>query len=119
MREGQFGLTYQGEWLVHVPRLALVTWSDHRALREEALARYAAALRRLQAVTEDKLRRRRAEWALFEAMLPLGVLRALEVLRAIVPARLAVEADIAEPPKRRAWYRARIAPSVRAVAYQG
>lgn len=114
-REAQFGITQEGEWLVHVPSLALVTWPDHRAFREEALSRYAAALRRLQAVAGDELRRRRAERAVREAQRTLGILRALEVLRAIAPGRLTVEAKIAAPPRQRAWYHARIAPSVHPV----
>lgn len=118
-REAQFGLTHESEWLVHVPSLALVTWPDHRAFREEALSRYGAALRRVLAAGEDELRRRRAERALREAQRTLGILRALEVLRAIVPARLTVEAKIAAPPRQRAWYHARIAPSVRPVAREG
>src|SRR5688572_16689124 len=46
-REAQFGVTRAGDWLVHVPSMALIAWPDNRTLRAEALAKHASALRRL------------------------------------------------------------------------
>lgn len=114
-REAQFGITHEGDWLVHVPSLAMVTWPDHRRFRQEALTRYIAGLRRLKASGADELEHRRAARAIRDVRRTLGILRALDVLRAIVPNRLTIEAALATPPRHRGWYHAQIAPSVRQV----
>jgi hypothetical protein len=113
VREAQFGVTRAGDWLVHVPSMALIVWPDNRTFRAETLARHAAALRRFQDAG-DEFSRRRAFKSLRAAQKALGVLRALEVFSTIVPRGITVEIDApAGYGRPRCWRHARLAPTAR------
>lgn len=118
-REAQFGVTRAGDWLVHVPSMALIAWPDNRTLRAETLARHATALRRLREAG-DEFSRKRALKSLRNAQKALGVLRALEVISAIVPRGITVEIDApAGYGRPRCWRHARLAPTARPAMTEG
>lgn len=103
IREAEFAVTRGGTWVAHVPSLLLVVWPENRTVRKEAMTRYTASVAALHAA-KDELARRRARAALRVVETTLGVLRALEVLAAIVPNAIAVEVDSpADRGKVRAW----------------
>lgn len=91
--EAQFGINRDGQWLVHVPSLGLVTWPTHRSLRSETIARFRSAQQKVTQKSGDEVALRRAQLTLQKARTVLGILRALEVFAACVPSRLTVQRD--------------------------
>lgn len=110
LREAQFGVELDGRWMVHMPSMSLVTWPGHRALRSAMLKRYGVALRRFnQAQTaSDELAQRRALRAMERPQAVLGILRAVEVLAALMPHRVAVQVPSFEPGRAADWRLARL-----------